>query len=101
MGQYPRYVEPHQSPVFSDGAYIRRQAVKPFINKLKHLSAIATRHDKPDDKHLTCANSASIRIWRGFSALVNHRCRPMPDLRGNYSEDFVNCNIYICLTINR
>ena len=34
-------------PVFSDGAYIRRNAVKKFINKLKYLPAIATRTTNP------------------------------------------------------
>ena len=41
----------------------QRNQVDPFLNKLKHVRAIAIRYDKRDEDFLASGLLTSIRIW--------------------------------------
>jgi transposase len=53
-------------PAFSAYLYRFRNLVECFINKLKHLRAVATRYEKHDANYLAIVKLAAIRIWLRF-----------------------------------
>ena len=53
-------------PIFSPYLHRFRKLVERFINKLKHVRAIATRFEKQDANYLPLVKRAAAKIWMRF-----------------------------------